>query len=280
MDDAADRSQSGQTSREVKVAPGRTSFTGVFAGFDDHVAAIREHANGLGVAAQAAGLDAMTATCPGWAIRDLVSHIGGVHRWAAGNIASGRVSEEESAQMFSAPPDDALLSWYADGYEALLTTLTEADRDVECFTFLPEIASPLEFWARRQAHETAIHRVDAESARRTTPEFDTSFAVDGLDELINGFVRRKGGGLRSDSPVTIAVTPSDASAAWWIQVGPEGRSITTTSGEADPADLTLRGPAAQLYLLLWNRASRDQVEVIGQESLLDLWREGVRVRWS
>jgi uncharacterized protein (TIGR03083 family) len=269
-------SQNDPTSRVLSAA----SFAGVFAGFADHVAAIQEHANGLGAAAQAAGLDAMTTTCPGWAVRDLVSHIGGVHRWAAGNIAKGRVSEDEAEQMFIAPPDPALLSWYADGYAALLTTLAEADRDVECFTFLPEITSPLEFWARRQAHETAIHRVDAESAVGATPGFDVGFAVDGLDELINGFVRRKGGRLRSDPTVTIAVAPSDAPAAWWIQVGPEGRSITTTTGEVPPADLTLRGPAERLYLLLWNRAGRDHVDVIGRDALLDLWREGVQVRWS
>lgn len=34
---------------------------------------------------------------------------------------------------------------------------------VDCWTFL-DAPSPLAFWARRQAHETAIHRADAQLA--------------------------------------------------------------------------------------------------------------------
>ena len=34
---------------------------------------------------------------------------------------------------------------------------------MRCFAFLPA-PSPLAFWARRQAHETGIHRADVESA--------------------------------------------------------------------------------------------------------------------
>ena len=49
---------------------------------------------------------------------------------------------------------------------------------------------PLAFWAPRQAHETAIHRADAESAAALLPECLADFAADGLDELIMGFGRR------------------------------------------------------------------------------------------
>ena len=41
--------------------------------------------------------------------------------------------------------------------------LRSAPADLDCFTFLPA-ESARHFWARRQAHETAIHRVDAENA--------------------------------------------------------------------------------------------------------------------
>lgn len=29
-------------------------------------------------------VDAAVRTCPGWVVRDLVRHLGGVHRWATG----------------------------------------------------------------------------------------------------------------------------------------------------------------------------------------------------
>jgi hypothetical protein len=51
--------------------------------------------------------------------------------------------------------------------------------------------------APRQAHETAIHRADAQSAAGTKPEYPAEFAADGINELIMGFGRR-----RKYAPVT------------------------------------------------------------------------------
>jgi hypothetical protein len=42
----------------------------------------------------------------------------------------------------------------------------------------------------------------------------------------------------------------------------------------------VRGHASDLYLLLWNRRDRGGLDVQGDASLLDLWRESVRIRWS
>jgi len=46
--------------------------------------------------------------------------------------------------------------------------LASAPPDLDCLTFLAA-PSPLAMWARRQAHETAIHRVDAESPAARSP---------------------------------------------------------------------------------------------------------------
>ena len=70
------------------------------------------------------------------------------------------------------PADAGLIAAYRDGHAALVAALRDADPDLECATFMPA-PSPLAFWARRQAHETAIHRYDAQSAaaaaRRARP---------------------------------------------------------------------------------------------------------------
>ena len=61
--------------------------------------------------------------------------------------------------------------------------------------FLRDSPAPREFWARRQAHETTIHRADAVAAglgrrpRSAELDLDPAFAVDGLDELLTGFLR-------------------------------------------------------------------------------------------
>ena len=43
---------------------------------------------------------------------------------------------------------------------------------------------PASFWARRMAHETAVHRADAEITVGRQPEIDADIAVDGIDEWL------------------------------------------------------------------------------------------------
>jgi hypothetical protein len=33
-------------------------------------------------------------------------------------------------------------------------------------------------------------------------------------------------------------------------------------------------------MFLWNRASRDEVQVEGDSTVLDLWQEKMQIRWS
>src|SRR5258706_12045265 len=113
-------------------------------------------------AAERNGLDAAVPTCPDWTVRDLVRHTGGVHRWAAAHVAGARVEPIATMEEVVGdwPADEELVTWFRDGHTALVETLLAADPTLDCYTFLPA-PSPVAFWARRQAHETAIHRADA-----------------------------------------------------------------------------------------------------------------------
>ncbi len=55
-----------------------------------HIGCLQEQGELLAGCAAAAGLDALVPTCPGWRVRDLLRHIGFVHRWAAGYVAGQR----------------------------------------------------------------------------------------------------------------------------------------------------------------------------------------------
>ena len=70
--------------------------------------------------------------------------------------------------------------------------------DLDCWAFLPA-PSPLAFWSRRQAHETAIHRADVESALRVRPVYPKEFAADGIDELLLGAFAAAAGSEGADS---------------------------------------------------------------------------------
>ena len=180
-----------------------------------------QHGTGIGdagsvIRAQAvsAGLDAPVPTCPGWSMRDLVTHVGLAHRWALANLAGKGPSEwptEDSVTAEAAAAPD-LLDWFDEGLVTALQTLAASPEDLQAFFFLKDAPPPRHAWARRQCHEMTIHGVDAMAARLgrlPTPAetwIGAELAADGVDELLMGFVPRKSGRLRTPEPV-IEVPP-------------------------------------------------------------------------
>jgi uncharacterized protein (TIGR03083 family) len=272
----------------------------------EHVNALRREGEWLADAAERAGLDASVPPCAPWQVKDLLRHTGYVHRWAARHITEcprevlDGPSETEILRGGAADPD--LLGWFSAGHLALVETLTAADPAVDCATFMAA-PSPLAFWARRQAHETAIHRADAERAAAghaaaTTPDYSPEFAADGIDELITGFgARRKyqpppqpqaaGEGL-------LRVITTDSGDAWSIELrqgslqprretrAEAGVDAANGAGRQDGAGCTVIGPAAGLYLYLWNRVSATEAAIAttGNPALLASWLAAVNVRWD
>jgi uncharacterized protein (TIGR03083 family) len=253
----------------------------------EHIDALRDQGAWLAGAAGQAGLDAAVPPCPPWAVKDLLRHTGYIHRWAARHITEcpPRVLEgpSEAEILRGGAPDPDLIGWFLAGNAALVETLAAADPALECGTFM-DAPSPLAFWARRQAHETAIHRADAESAAGIRPEYPPDFAADGIDELLMGFgARRKyrpvssagGGGLR--------VRTTDTGHAWHLSA-PDGR-VQGQRQPDEPAgadDDLVSGPASAVYLFLWNRSgpAPADVAITGRRDFLASWQASVRVRWG
>ncbi|MBW5424245.1 maleylpyruvate isomerase family mycothiol-dependent enzyme [Streptomyces sp. BG9H] len=234
-----------------------------------HIQVVSEEGQLLARAAEEAGPDAKVPTCPDWEVRDLLKHTGMVHRWAAAFIAERRTEFRLGGQL----PDldgAALLDWFREGHATLVDTLTSTPPDVECWAFLPA-PSPLAFWARRQANETTVHRVDAESARGGTPSpVGVDFAVDGIEELLLGFHAREKSQVRSEVPRVLRVRATDAGAEWSWTVRLSDGPPVAERGVTAPADCEVSGQAARLYLALWNRLPFP--EVSGDRSLAALWR--------
>ena len=255
----------------------------------DHITAIGREAESFAEAARQGGLEAEVTTCPGWTMRDLVRHLGMVHLWAASHDAyphddPGYESEEEEHAAFAEcwptlgifwPDDGDLIDWYLRTNANLVASLESASPDVEAWTFLPA-PTPLAMWARRQAHETAVHRFDAEHAGGGGSGFDPVFASDGIDEIVAGFAPRKDQ-LPTASTRTMVVHAEDTDHRWHLTLAADG--ITTVRGDG-PADVTLTGTASDLYLDLWNRGKDSAIGVEGDRGVLELWHQNVRVRWS
>jgi uncharacterized protein (TIGR03083 family) len=244
----------------------------------EHIAALRREGELLAAAAERADLDSPIPTCPAWRMRDLVRHMGDVHRWAAAHIADRRLMPirkvDEVAGPLPADPD--LLDWFREGHSRVLDTLESAEPDVQCWTFLPA-PSAVAFWARRQAHETGIHRADAESPGESITPFAPGFAVDGVDEILLGFFAGPDDRSPVESRRTLHLHATDADGEWLVRIGAKG--FEASRGHAD-ADCTVLGSASDLDLLLWNRRTADGLDVAGDDSLLSFWRETAQIHWS
>ena len=276
---------------------------------EEHIACLRHAGDLLAEAAERTDLDAPVPTCPGWQMRDLLRHTGDVHRWATRYVAGqvGKTRRASEAELLrDGPADASLTEWFREGHARLVAALAGAAPDLECWTFL-EAPSPLAFWARRQAHETTIHSVDAQVAAGAAGEARDSLdrmppadpippalAADGIDELLMGFGRQGNGDAPlSGLTLSLAIRATAGGSARASGAGPpEGgdwlvRMRTDRvepfdfsrglAGDDGDIDCVVTGSASGIYLMLWNRRGADGIDVRGDASLLDALRRELRV---
>jgi uncharacterized protein (TIGR03083 family) len=268
----------------------------------EHIAALQRDGDLLAAAAEKAGLAAAIPSCPSWQMRDLLRHLSYVHRWATGYVVEQRAERlpsraSETEVLAGDPPDDELLGYFRAGHGGLVEALSTADPGLQCWSFLPA-PSPLAFWARRQAHETAIHRVDAELASGEVSPFPADFAADGVDELIMGFLGRDSEEVsdeqRAGPQLRVLARATDTGGEWLLELTSDGERATRVQRGGGEAMCTLAGPAASLYLTLWNRAvpaggttprtprhpADAGIEVSGDLAVYAAWQRGMRITWA
>ena len=251
---------------------------------DEHIAALETAGPRLAALAVDAGMDAPVPTCPSWTAQALLAHQAMVHRWATAHVRGDDPDAVPSQTEIRTSVAD-LPGYYREGLAALTAALVDAPPDLAAMTFLNDAPPPREFWARRQAHETTIHMVDALAAtlgRRPTAEesdLDGSLAADGIDELVRGFFTRGRSKLYDGTEYAVAVAPTDIDRRWILRVA-ERLTVDPSDGrrEGDDIAATITGTTIQIYLALWNRG--DEVDVTGRTEVLDHWRSTQRVRWS
>src|SRR5216683_548632 len=248
---------------------------------DRFYAEIRESSAKLADVMTGADLTRQVLTCPDWTMKQLATHVGRAHRWAA-EIAATRSAE---FIPFRAVPDGKLpadpglhATWLRDGATRLVAALREAGKD-PVWTFGG--MRPAGFWARRMAHETAVHRADAELTAGLDVELAPDLAADAIDEWLGFQDPGTAGGpgdagqdtLRGEGG-TLHIHATDeglgAQGEWLIRLTPAG--IAVEQGHAR-GDVAVRGPAARLLLVLVRRLPPDdpEVQVIGDGALLASW---------
>ena len=249
--------------------------------FDEHLAVLETASRRLAELVALAGREAPVPTCPKWNAQALLAHQAMVHRWATA-IVQGRDPIIDRDQVTLRTATD-LPAYYLEGHAGLVAALRGAPRDLDVMIFLKDAPPPREFWARRQAHETTVHMVDALAAslgRLPTAadvDIEPALAVDGIDELLRGFFTRGRCRLYDGRDETLVVVATDVARRWVVHVG---ERLTVEPGEGmvgNRGDLAISGTSANLYLALWNRGG--DVDASGGGDLLERWAASQRVRW-
>ena len=129
-------------------------------------------------------LERPVPTCPGWTFRQLATHVGRGHRWAAQIVATRATApipmrDVADGKLPQDPAQHAL--WLNAGADRVIEAVTAAGSDL---VWTLAGLGPASFWARRRAHEAAVHLADAQLAAGRDVDLAPEVAADGVDEWL------------------------------------------------------------------------------------------------
>jgi uncharacterized protein (TIGR03083 family) len=235
--------------------------------YQTYIAALQVESAAFSRAARDAGVDARVPSCPDWTVTDLVQHVGRLHRWVTDLVANEPDDPmREWAKPF--PPANELMLWFDEGVTPLAVALAAAGPDKEVWTWTADKST--RFWARRQAHELAVHRYDMQLAAGTPEPIERALAVDGIDEFFDLIPAWNGAGRVRGNGETLHFHCTDGEGEWLARLDPDGLVVTREHAKGDVA---ARGTASDLMLYLYGRVAPSELEVFGDAGLLTRWRE-------
>jgi uncharacterized protein (TIGR03083 family) len=235
-----------------------------------------EHVRADGTALAAAAAKAPMApvpTCPDWDMTGLVGHTAAVHHWVAGIVrtkATERPARRRPSDVATEP--GAVLAWFDEGLADLLEVLAKADPSELVWNWFDDKPAETRFWHRRMAHETAVHRWDAQAAAGDPRSIDRPLALDGIDEFL-GFLARWLPGEPIDGLTgSLHLHATDGDGEWLLALAPDHLGHRREHAKADAA---VRAPASDLLLWMINRLPADSpgLEIFGDRAIVDSWRQ-------
>jgi uncharacterized protein (TIGR03083 family) len=210
--------------------------------------------------AQAAEKDlgAEVPSCPGWTAAELVWHLTEAHYfWRS--IAEGALQDYKQVDDIPRPPDHELVDMYRSNLALTVDVLRRTDRETSVWTWSPE--KNVAWIRRRMAHETAVHRWDAQTAMGHPADIEKELAVDGIDEYLEFFVDLS---QPEDPPETsLHLHATDIEGEWFVELR-DGRMTARRAHEK--GEVAVRGKASDLLLLLWGRIPEARVDVHGDRA--------------
>lgn len=229
-----------------------------------------------------ADLSVPVPATPGWTLNQLLRHVGYAHRWVAQMVGERfpeidrSFSKAHSVSEYAGETAAELSPWLVEGAELLAETMLPVDRRAMIAVLRPGQPGP-DFWSRRMAHETVMHRFDAFEALGLPFAIDERIAYDALWEWMNTIVdiifdlRPAAAALLGSGRVCFETT--DTAQEWTVDLsGEEPRLVE----DSEKAAVTVRGPAFDLVLALYRRRGVEGLEVNGDAALLKEFLNAMR----
>ncbi|MCP3974104.1 MAG: maleylpyruvate isomerase family mycothiol-dependent enzyme [bacterium] len=245
----------------------------------DFLSHVRADADRIAAVAEM-GLDAPVPSAPGWTVSDLLAHTGVVYAHKATIVGEGWVDEQPAPVD---APTEGVLGWFREQADHMLKVLTAADPTTPIATWSP-VDKTVGFWCRRMAHESVIHRLDAELAHSVVTPVDAGLGADGIDEILVLMMTGAPDWAESSrSDQIISIAEAKGGRTWRLRVGdftgtsPRGN---TYAGEPtfflddsdDDVSASVAGPPGDVDAWLWGRGGLATSTVVGDAELVDLVR--------
>jgi uncharacterized protein (TIGR03083 family) len=231
--------------------------------YNELVAAVRQEGEGI-VSATRQGLQLTVPTCGEWTLRDLSQHVGSIYAYVS-RIVGERLTSSPGERP-AAPDDVDPVEFLAHSLDELVEALAGCEPATPVWNWSAE-PDEAAFWARRMAHESSVHRFDAQRAHGVAQPVDADMAADGLDELIEVIAPRAIGRNGVDGEHTYAFHATDEG-EWTLRLTAEALERLAT---VKAPDVTARGTASALFLAACNRVPWSSLEIDGDTEALDLW---------
>ena len=206
-------------------------------------------------------------SCPGWSTNDLAKHMAHVYLGQAFVVETGKQAEHKE-HLAPYPRTENYLEFMSWGFTAITKAL-DVNRDERPTWSWHHMDNSVDFWFRRMAHETVIHRIDAEQAAGQVSTIDQDLALDGVDEVLD-FLPLLGSWPEAPNVafgiVSISAHTSTSQKHWTLDFTSEKASVTAAN-QADPkARLSISGDAEAMDLYLWGRidSSDSRISITGE----------------
>ncbi|MDM4720985.1 maleylpyruvate isomerase N-terminal domain-containing protein [Micromonospora sp. WMMA1363] len=239
---------------------------------DFWIGALRAEGPAFAAAIAQAPPETPVLSCPGWTVTDLTLHLAGVYHWVHGVAGAAATTAPVGGSRPPRPgPDETPLELWQQAYDQLMARFDALDPEAPAWNWAPQ-PKKAGFWPRRMAHETAVHRWDAQLAIAAGEPIESKLAADGVSEVLDTWLpagrRRPGGPWHG----LVQLSAADAGQEWFLRLRGEGVALLDTATildhDAHHARVQVSGTASDLLLALWGRVSFDTLTVAGDRTLL------------